>query len=472
MLSLWALSLLLITSHPLAISAFSTLPSPSNKSHRRPYYLLFDSSLLSPDNDGPLLTLFATDDENVNDDKQAADNAPPIPLVYLTENENNQTVDNVPPAPPTLLSSGYKIAFYANIISALILLANIGTINHANIAISSSLPQAAAPSSIDAASKLISTSTRYQINLLSTYTAGSLGYLFLSSGVCNILSTAVNNGRLYTSDTYKRLNVGVLLFGLLGLFSLPGEAGCITSNMNMFGVSLIMIQFTKLITGCVSFIGWEYSVPGGFGKMWNERVKNIMKEVYKGCYDVYKNYPVTEERPATFYRTFWVILTLGNLIFNIPELVFNLQQGGAGSLFSLPVSLSISSIARLGLLSFILYVLKDAAERKRLEGTTFIKLNLMVGMWAFGGEFCLSFIAHTISLSYTQFVTNKIVGIAQGLAADGMSQPFNLRRAADKFLFGLLFLNNGILSVLSKMGVITKRDEVDPDADPPLRLGL
>ena len=77
---------------------------------------------------------------------------------------------------------------------------------------------------------------------------------------------------------------------------------------------------------------------------------------------------------------------------------------------------------------------------------------------------------------YTQFVTNKIVGIAQGLAADGMSQPFNLRRAADKFLFGLLFLNNGILSVLSKMGAITKRDEVDPDADPPglptLRLGL
>lgn len=64
------------------------------------------------------------------------------------------------------------------------------------------------------------------------------------------------------------------------------------------------------------------------------------------------------------------------------------------------------------------------------------------------------------------------MGIAQGLAADGMSQPFNLRRAADKFLFGLLFLNNGILSVLSKMGVITKRDEVDPDADPPLRLGL
>ena len=61
------------------------------------------------------------------------------------------------------------------------------------------------------------------------------------------------------------------------------------------------------------------------------------------------------------------------------------------------------------------------------------------------------------------------VGIAQGLS-DG--QVFNVRRAADKLLFGLLFLNNGVLSQLSKMGVIKRRDEEDPDADPPLRIGL
>lgn len=63
------------------------------------------------------------------------------------------------------------------------------------------------------------------------------------------------------------------------------------------------------------------------------------------------------------------------------------------------------------------------------------------------------------------------VGIAQGLA-DGPAQPFNIRRAADKFLFAVPFLNNGILGCLTKMGVIERRDEEDPDADPPFRVPL
>ena len=65
-----------------------------------------------------------------------------------------------------------------------------------------------------------------------------------------------------------------------------------------------------------------------------------------------------------------------------------------------------------------------------------------------------------------------IVGIAQGLMDIGPTTPFNMRRAADKFLFGLLFLNNGVLSLLSKMGIIKKRDVIDPDADPPIRIGF
>jgi hypothetical protein len=62
-----------------------------------------------------------------------------------------------------------------------------------------------------------------------------------------------------------------------------------------------------------------------------------------------------------------------------------------------------------------------------------------------------------------------IVGISQEFAG---GIPFNLRRAADKFLFGLLFLNNGVLTQLTKMGLIKDRDEIDPDAEPILRIGL
>ena len=61
------------------------------------------------------------------------------------------------------------------------------------------------------------------------------------------------------------------------------------------------------------------------------------------------------------------------------------------------------------------------------------------------------------------------VGLAQGLS-DSPASPFNIRRAADKLLFGVLFLNNGILSKLAKMGWIKRRDEIDPDVDPPLRV--
>ena len=301
--------------------------------------------------------------------------------------------------PPKFLSLGYKIASFTNIISGLLLLVSIPTIQ--SVAISSF---SSSISSVDAATQLLSSSTRYQPNLLATYTAGTLGYLLLSGGVCNILSNAtkakVSNCtcRLYTSDTYKRLNKGILLFSIMGLFSIPGEAGCLLFSANndnkmnmMFGiVAFITIQLTNLLTATTSFIGWEYSVAGGFGVSRKDRIKNMFNEVGKGLKNIYNNFPVTEQRPATFYRTFWIILSIGNLMFNIPELIFNIQQlflGGVGtsSLF-LPVSLTMSSIARLGLLSFILYVLKDAAERKRLEGTTFIKLNMMVGLWAVGGE--------------------------------------------------------------------------------------
>ena len=59
------------------------------------------------------------------------------------------------------------------------------------------------------------------------------------------------------------------------------------------------------------------------------------------------------------------------------------------------------------------------------------------------------------------------VGIAKGMADPG---PFNIRRAFYRLLFGLPFLNNGILSQLSNMGVIARRDPDDPEADPPLRV--
>ena len=74
-----------------------------------------------------------------------------------------------------------------------------------------------------------------------------------------------------------------------------------------------------------------------------------------------------------------------------------------------------------------------------------------------------------VALAHTLICEMMIVGISQGFSG---GKPFNVRRAADKFLFGFLFLNNGMLMQLTKMGWIKDRDEIDPDADPPLRIAL
>jgi hypothetical protein len=69
-------------------------------------------------------------------------------------------------------------------------------------------------------------------------------------------------------------------------------------------------------------------------------------------------------------------------------------------------------------------------------------------------------------------LTLQTVGIVQGFMNSTPATPFDIKRAADKLLFGILFLNNGVLSLLSKMGIISKRDEpIDAD-DPPLRIGF
>ena len=360
--------------------------------------------------------LFATsnDDEMVNpsqgeDNTVIANNAP--------TNEEVQTL-------PRFLATGYTAASLLNIFAAVALAYNYPTISIATISSTTSMTAL--------------TLTRYQPNFLATYTAGTLGHFFLAGGTCHLLAEAVTTKRLVTSNTYKRLTMGTLIFGLLGLWSIPGEAGMNYAD-GRATFALLLIQLTKFVTAVVSFIGWEYSTKGSGV---SNRMQHIIKEIGNGCKNVMKNMPVTDDRPATFYRTFFILITLLNPLCNLPELSFNMRQG-IGGLFTLPVSLNISSMARLGLLSVILYVLKDAAERDRLDGSTFIKLNMLVGLWACG------------------------VGAAQGFGRGG----FSIRRAADKLLFAALFLNNGIISHLRKIGMM-KTDDSNSDGDPPLRVNL
>ena len=46
----------------------------------------------------------------------------------------------------------------------------------------------------------------------------------------------------------------------------------------------------------------------------------------------------------------------------------------------------MSAIARLSLISTMIYTLKDGAERKLLSGKTYVHLNLLTGFWTVTGE--------------------------------------------------------------------------------------
>ena len=116
--------------------------------------------------------------------------------------------------------------------------------------------------------------------------------------------------------------------------------------------------------------------------------------------------PISDTHPASFYRTFFIFCTLGNVALNVPNLVFYLREGV--SWCSVPVSSIVSSIGRGCLLSMILFVLKEEhagrssgdddvvfdenggglkeVGSKRKGSGTFVLLNMLVGLWAVGGE--------------------------------------------------------------------------------------
>jgi hypothetical protein len=67
---------------------------------------------------------------------------------------------------------------------------------------------------------------------------------------------------------------------------------------------------------------------------------------------------------------------------SVMEGLFLIRYRDVFKRFWFEVSLQWSALARLGMISTMIYSLKDAAERDRLTGTTFIGLNVMVGFWA------------------------------------------------------------------------------------------
>ena len=288
------------------------------------------------------------------------------------------------------LSLGYSLAAIMNVAAAMSLIWGSCTSKR-------SISSSAAATSF----QLISSNHHYWDP---AFTSATLSYLLLGAGTCQLLSK-ITKQSVQEEDQIKlrqRLTIGTLLFSTISMLSFPGEAGyhLLINQEVKFATSLLLCQLSKLVTAATSFIGWEGTISGGFGSSFSSRLKSILREVMNGVKSTSRSLPISDAHPASFYRTFFIFVMLGNVAFNVPNLVFYLKEGV--NWFSLPVSTIISSIGRGCLLSTILFVLKEehasrssadvinegrTKEKKTKGSEESIVLNMMVGLWAVGGEF-------------------------------------------------------------------------------------
>lgn len=89
--------------------------------------------------------------------------------------------------------------------------------------------------------------------LVASKVGGACGFA-LAAGVCHLLRDAHDHNRL-TSDTYKRLNLGLLGFATLGLFAFPGEAAFLPQAIPAFGLGFLVMALRVWIMK-VAWEGW------------------------------------------------------------------------------------------------------------------------------------------------------------------------------------------------------------------------
>jgi hypothetical protein len=153
----------------------------------------------------------------------------------------------------------------------------------------------------------------------------------VAAGISNILKGAVQNDRL-SSDTYKRLSVGLLGFCLLGLAALPGEAAFVAAPGS---AAVLFTVLVKLYGTALSFVGWKRGVIGTVSgsdtdtdnrkNNTNQGVPRIMlQEFATGLLQTVKGLRVQNAKKALTYRN-CLLLVVGGMFSNFMEGIFDLR---------------------------------------------------------------------------------------------------------------------------------------------------
>jgi hypothetical protein len=193
----------------------------------------------------------------------------------------------------------------------------------------------------------------------------------LVSGVSNILKGAASSDRL-SSDTYKRLNLALIKFGVLGL-SLP------ILDPEHFQTPLFIIP--PLLVTIQAIKGYGYGVLGWDKAKESSAIVTDLKEAIRSTIDNLKTF-----KKESLDYLLATAMVGGMTLVKTKEVLELLLSGNSNPLM---LASRVSRLARLTLFTTILYTLKEAADRDRLSGTTFIQLNYLssAAFFSMAGEY-------------------------------------------------------------------------------------
>mmetsp|Transcript_17127 Transcript_17127/g.23538 ORF Transcript_17127/g.23538 Transcript_17127/m.23538 type:complete len:367 (-) Transcript_17127:166-1266(-) len=210
---------------------------------------------------------------------------------------------------------------------------------------------------------LIATFTVIRKLGLTTLLAYFLSGYMMTAAVAYILVGAAENDRL-GSNTYKRLNLAVSTYGLFGLIN----QYLMPPNRNPAVLIASYLAFINSIKGyAYGALGWDKKNED------TTLVKDFVgltTDMIKGIFSIPKN-----------MKSFGYLGATGMLgtmkVLKLVEAVKMIKEGADG----FAIATRLTRFARLALMAMVFYVLKDAADRDRLEGSTFIELNFLSAIY-------------------------------------------------------------------------------------------
>lgn len=260
--------------------------------------------------------------------------------------------------------------------------------------------------------------------------AMSLNYAggpILGAGFAGILASAAENDRL-GSDTYKRLNLMYAKFGFLWLLAgiLVQQTKPLTRGAKILSNPLVMLaSFYALVNGLK---GWGYGAKG-YDKLAPTSYGGDLVQLFKNTAKVFVS-PFANVKAGLYLgaTTFAGFLKVMKLV----DLVGLCQNIGTTSVTAAKFGSWAIGYAKIVLMATAAFTLFDAAKRDRLEGTTFIELNVLSSFsWLGMGGKVISRVFHAHSKSSICDAEKFVLNLCFSplfLQPNSLSVPFGTSR--------------------------------------------